>query len=472
MKISKVTNKNLCAFILVLVCIFFAACDSGVNVREEIDQKVWEANAPGITVYPHVLAGTGLITASGIAVSGDSYRAKQHISFDASYNLTNQNYTFIRWAAFEGDKRALIGNKEYGTGQWGIAELGADKVLIESDVERKTNGRVTVRLAGGAITLMPVVALRPRVVSFQPDGGISTPAVLTSPIVIQFSTAINPNSIMYGRDGSGNPVWRNETGKFKNITITGRGTFGTGAPVNFEKYFDPNLDSTNTVLTFTARKDPASENNKTLIENEKPFFSYVYVDLDGSIASAVSDEITLGSDVNYHYYIENKLDTTGPVNTLILARSYSDILQAPGAVHGGDRIFLVAAAFDQIDKANLKSMTITETFYTGAEPQPSDSAFTVSVSSINFINRYDTALYPEYAALKQDVEASYGSLPGVLFVIPYELHSGNTAGKVELLAVSADQSDNPSLTWRVEGGAIVYSDRDMYEASRVVLIRN
>jgi hypothetical protein len=449
---------------------------SNANVRDEIDATVWEANAPAITVYPYALAGMGVITPSGVAVSGDSYRAKQHISFDVSYNLTNQNYTFLRWAAFEGDARLAIGNGIYGTG-----EYGANRVLIESDAERRTNARVTVRLDGGFITLTPVVALRPRVVSFQPDGGIATPAILTTPIVIQFSTAINPASIMYGRDGAGNPVWRNTdtslypaanypAGKFKNITITGRGTFGTGAPVSFEKYFDPNLDSTNTILTFTARKDP-EDPNTILIVKEKPYFSYVYVDLDGSIASAVSDEITLGSEANFNYYIENKLDTTGPVNTLILARSYSTLLVEPGSVHGGDPIYLVVAAFDQIDKANLKSMTITETFYTGTEPKPSDNTLTVPVSSINFINRYDTALYPQYAALKQNVEAAYGSLPGVLYVIPYQLRDGSTAGKVELLVVTTDQSDNPSLTWRVEGDTIVYSDRDMYNASRVVLIR-
>jgi hypothetical protein len=91
------------------------------------------------------------------------------------------------------------------------------------------------------------------VVSFQPDGGTSTPAILTTPIVIQFSAAINPASVMYGWDGTGNPAWRNAEGTFKNITITGRGTFGTGAPQGFEKYFDPGLDSTNTILTFTAR---------------------------------------------------------------------------------------------------------------------------------------------------------------------------------------------------------------------------
>jgi hypothetical protein len=74
-------------------------------------------------------------------VSGDSYRAKQHIPFDVSYNLTNQNYTFLRWAAYEGDVRGQAGGTEYG----------ANQVLIESDPERRANAHVTLRLGGGSL---------------------------------------------------------------------------------------------------------------------------------------------------------------------------------------------------------------------------------------------------------------------------------------------------------------------------------
>jgi len=447
-------NFGLWAVLLALV---FCGCDMpDVNVRDEIDAAVWEANAPAITVYPYALAGTGVITPSGVAVSGDSYRAKQHISFDVSYNLTNQNYTFLRWAAFEGDARLAIGNGIYGTG-----EYGANRVLIESDAERRTNARVTVRLDGGVVTLTPVVALRPRVVSFQPDGGIATPAILTTPIVIQFSTAINIASIIYGWDADGTPVWRNAEGVFKNITITGRGTFGSGPAAAFEKYYnDPVLDSSGTILTFTA--------NKTAIEADKPYFSYVYVDLDGAIASQAAQEVTLGAQGHFQYYIENKWDTTGPVNTLLLASTDQYSLSPPATVQGEDNIYLIVAAYDSIDKVNLESMKITETFYTGSVPAVSDTPYTVTALSIDFVNRYDNSVY---TALKGQVEDLYGSLPGVLYVIPYQLRDGSTAGKVEIVVVTTDQSDNPSLTWRVEGDAIVYSDRDMYSASRVVLIR-
>jgi hypothetical protein len=213
-------------------------------------------------------------------------------------------------------------------------------------------------------------------------------------------------------------------------------------------------------LTFTA--------NKTAIEADKPYFSYVYVDLDGAIASRAASEVTLGTQGHFQYYIENKWDTTGPVNTLLLASTDQYSLSPPATVQGEDNIYLIAAAYDSIDKANLKSMKITETFYTGSVPAVSDTPYTVTALSIDFVNRYDNSVYTE---LKDQVEALYGSLPGVLFVIPYQLRPGADAGKVELVVITSDQSDNPSLTRQVTDTQIIYSDNDMYTASRVVLDR-
>jgi hypothetical protein len=166
-----------------------AGCDLTDDTREEIDQAAWAAKAPGITVLPAVYPGTGVVTPSG-----ERFTVKQHIGSDVSFNLTNTEYAFIGWRAYPGDVRSrfdwstLTARNEAGEE---LTPYTAHEALIESDPERPTSARLTARLSGGEIMLVPVVAPRPRV-GFQPDGGSSTPAIVNSPIVLQLSAKVNP----------------------------------------------------------------------------------------------------------------------------------------------------------------------------------------------------------------------------------------------------------------------------------------
>jgi hypothetical protein len=406
------------SLIIVTCALVIVNCDN-FNVREEIDNAAWEAKAPRITVLPNVRDGTGVV-----APSNTSFIAKQHITMEVSYNLTNTDYSFVGWQAYQGDVR-----QNY---DWDVlnvpdaSPLPPDQVLILTDSERPTTIKITVRLSGGTITLVPVVTSRPRVVSFEPiDGGIERPVILNSPVVIQFSTPMNLASLSWGMNADGTPVWKKD-GKFKNISITGRGTFGQGEPFPFEDYYDASIDSANTILTFTAKKD--------LLAVTKPYFTYVYVDLDSSIQAAGSGA-ALGTPGHYKYYIDNKWDSDGPVVALVApylkeAGAYVTVFDPETKtqirkVSGGDTIHLVVAAYDSIDKGNLKSMKIEE-----------GSSLT-TVPLLDIVNRYNTG--GVYADLQTQVEAAYGKLPGVFFVLPYQLKSGGR-GIVKLVVYCYDQT--------------------------------
>jgi hypothetical protein len=425
--------------------LILTACDdfAGTNIRKQIDEDAWAANAPAVRVFPNVLAGSGVITPSGVGVSGEAYLAKQHIGFDVSYNMTNNAYAFIRWEAREGDVRGV----NYDGSGGGAGALLPNQFLIQPDSERPTNARIISHLGGGSVTLTPVVVPRPWVMSFQPDGGTSNPAVLTTPVVIQFSLPIRLSSISYGWSG-GKVVWRQSTtekpdGAFKNISITGRGTFGAGDSEPFEKYYnDPVLDDSGTILTFTV--------NKNLMEDGSAFFSYIYVDLAAGIEAEGTDAVTLGTDAHFQYAVTDEKDITGPVVTLVKASASKEALTLidpalPASdetnyanIGAGSIVYLIVAAYDAIDKTALSGMTLN-----WRQTGGSTSYTRHDVSAYYFINRYNS---PDYAKLQKEVEDKYGKLPGVMYVIPLSPSPipADAAGAFEIVPEVRDMSDNPS----------------------------
>jgi hypothetical protein len=467
---------SLCSLLIVLACDDFA----GANVREEIDNAAWDAKAPRITVLPNVRDGTGVV-----APSNTSFIVKQHITMEVSYNLTNTDYSFVGWQAYEGDVRQNYDWDALSVN--GVSPLPPEKVLIQMDGERPTNAKITVRLGGGTITLVPVVTSRPRVVNFDPkDGGVERPAILNSPVVIQFSSPMNLASLSWGMNANGTPVWAKQNAegkwKFKNITFTGRGTFGRGTPFDFEEYYydednPPYIDSTNTILTFPA--------NQKAMQRDKPYFIYVYVDIDASIQAV--NGVSMGTPGHYQYFIDNKWDTTGPVVTLVVpyrkmnGGEYKPIPQDEDTgiylarisdedkplYETEEKIHLVVAAYDSIDEGDLSAMII------GEAEKAANSYDTENVNKdLHIVNRYNTG--GEYAALQAQVEAAYGNLPGVFFVIPYSLNTGS-GGTAELIVYCFDQSGNPSLvrTEKTSGDTttVSFSNDDMYRSSSVTLTR-
>jgi hypothetical protein len=62
------------------------------------------------------------------------------------------------------------------------------------------------------------------------------------------------------------------------------------------------------------------------------------------------------------------------------------------------------------------------------------------VSDVYFVNHYHS---PAYQTLRAEIEAEYGTLPGVMYVIPYQLPAA--AGSYELVPEVFDPAGNSSL---------------------------
>jgi hypothetical protein len=384
------------------------------DVLAVIDQQVWEANAPRIGVHFNA------DSAAGLTVPVVSYEARQRIPFTVTYTPTNQDYAFVRWAASLG---------EFDTGVISLEELEKRHGLLNDldiYIERiqDTTTQVTVLRDIPQVTLTPVLAVRPVVRDWQPDGGTSNPVIINTPIMVRFSKPIRAESFVYYYQG-GTPRFRNDAGEFKNITIMGSADFGNGAQVSYARYFlDPQVTDTTLKLEVDiayARAHP-------------PSFSYLYVTLEQGIRS--TDNQTLAAPVRFQYSINDVFDDTGPVIRRFSA-SLDGVTEAVDMaqrkVKPGDTVYLIITAFDQITRTDLHDVYITD----------------MSSGAVERFWYVETLTNERFTALVDAVKYNYGGvLPGV-FIFEYTIPAG-APGRMELQAEVSD-------TWGNRSAPVVFS---------------
>jgi hypothetical protein len=158
-----------------------------IDLLEKAKEKVWESQAPRTTVYFNIPAGAGLTVPSG------SGTAKQKIPFPVVFNQINGDYAFVQWAASRGRLETGLITQEELRARYGILE--ASEIFIQGAY--KSSAEITVLGDLAEITLTPLLAVRPQVLDWRPDGGTSSPVVINTPLTARFSMNIRPSSFIW-----------------------------------------------------------------------------------------------------------------------------------------------------------------------------------------------------------------------------------------------------------------------------------
>jgi formylglycine-generating enzyme required for sulfatase activity/predicted transposase YbfD/YdcC len=167
----RVRNTVLQAMVLWIFCL--SGCELFLgkpekNIWDDVDEAVWEATAPRISILIDPLPGSGYTSPSG------TVEAKQRIPFHVNF-IPNAEWGFTGWQALDG----------------GMV-LGEDIVSFSSPAEQETE--VTVMEPVSNITIRPYSVERPRVISSNmPLIGERVPT--NYPIRIKFNKALDPVSV-------------------------------------------------------------------------------------------------------------------------------------------------------------------------------------------------------------------------------------------------------------------------------------
>jgi hypothetical protein len=401
-----------------------------IDLLESAREKVWESRAPQITVYFNIPPGAGITSPSG------SGTAKQRLPFPILFNQIDNDYAFIRWAASKGRvETGLISPEELET-RYGL--LQAEEIFIENP--QKTSTEITVLGEPGEITMTALMAERPQVLDWRPDGGTSSPVVINTPVTVRFSMKIRPSSFIW-EYRNGEPVYRNGEGLFKNITVTGRSDFGAGEPRNFAPFFlDPRLEGD----TLRLEMDLAyAREHQGDID-----FCYIYVTLGQDIRG--ENSYALPAAQRFRYGVNNGFDEEGPrINYFAASRDGKTLFTGDPAtfrVRPGDRVYLIFSGYDAITGTNLHEVYITEK--AGAETSPEPRRFWYTEHSSGGV----------WEDLVGAVKAVQPNLPG-LYIMEYEIRQGG-GGLLELHLAAADAWGNISPAGAQNSVYTLYRERD------------
>ncbi|AEF84908.1 putative lipoprotein [Treponema primitia ZAS-2] len=371
-----------------LAALLAASCDlSGeTDILAVVDQKVWEASAPRIAVSYSVENDKGFTIP---AVSGE---AKQKIPFTVTYTPLNQDWAFTGWTALDPSGKVLASRDIY----FEEPNNSSTQVIILTDTYSR-------------ITLKPVLAERPLVWDWHPNGGTDNPVNINTPVVVRFTKPMRVESFVFRYDAKGDPVWRNESGEFRNITILGSPEFGTREPVNYAPWFlDPQLNGDTLKL----------EVNLAYAREHSLAYSYISVTLGQEISSA--DYVTLSAPVRFQYAVNDGFDTEGPVirrfSAALPAEEGEDPVELPYGnpdhpqrhLAPGAQLDLIISALDQISLADIRQIEISE--------KKADGSAVSGPITFWYTEDYQK---PEWQTLIADVEKNYGNLSG-LHIFRYE----------------------------------------------------
>jgi hypothetical protein len=221
----------LVLWILLLSCDLLFNKPDG-NLMEDIEDSVWDSNAPLLQVSIDYIAGAGTTNyAKGLIVP----QPKQRIEFAVSFAV-NPDYGFVEWRAYETGKRP--GSEE----EWQAAAASLGGILTFGS-PRGLSTTVLIDSATGLITLEPFCVRRPEVDHSDPVWTGSTNRFYTNqPIRVWFTM----------------PIERASVENFNNISISAVTFQGGGEAMDLVGmgYFKPpELDGSGTMLLINPDMD-------------------------------------------------------------------------------------------------------------------------------------------------------------------------------------------------------------------------
>jgi hypothetical protein len=215
---------------LIFLWALFLSCDllfnkPDGNLMQDIEDSVWDSNAPRLEVAMDYIAGAGTTNfAKGLIVP----QPKQRIEFAVSFAV-NPEYGFVEWRAYKTGERP--GSEE----EW-QAVAAVFKNIVKFGSPRDLSTTVLIDSDKGLITLEPFCVRRPEVDHSDPVWtGSSNRFYTNQPIRIWFTM----------------PIERESVQGFDNISISAVTFQGTGATIDLVErgYFeDPGLDENGTML--------------------------------------------------------------------------------------------------------------------------------------------------------------------------------------------------------------------------------
>ncbi|MDR1588515.1 MAG: hypothetical protein LBS57_13760, partial [Treponema sp.] len=221
---------------LLSTLVLFLSCDLLVNkpdgdLMKDIEDSVWEANAPRLQVTMDYIAGAGTSSpAKGLI----NPQPKQRIEFGVSF-AANPDYGFVEWRAFQ------TGQRPETEEEWLAAAASLAKIL-RFESPRDLSTQVTIDSDTAQITLEPFCVRRPEVDHSDPVWtGSSNRFYTNQPIRIWFTMPIDSASVE----------------NFTNIGVTGVTYQGAGATVDLvaEGYFKSPVLEDKTLLLIEPNLD-------------------------------------------------------------------------------------------------------------------------------------------------------------------------------------------------------------------------
>jgi hypothetical protein len=420
---------------VLLSLLVFVSCElitgrPDIDLLERAKEKVWESRAPKTTVYFNIPAGAGLTSPSGSGI------AKQKIPFPIVFNQIDNDYAFIRWAASGGRVETGLISPEELEARYGL--LPPEDIFIEG--ANRNSAEITILGDLEEITMTALMAERPQVLDWRPDGGTSNPVVINTPITARFSMKIRPSSFIWEyRDGE--PVYRNGEGLFKNIAITGSSDFGSGTQKNFAPFFlDPRLEGDTLKLEMNLAYARAHQGEID--------FCYIYVTLAQSITG--ENSYALPGAERFRYAVNNSFDEEGPrINYFAASRDGRTVFTGDPEtfrVRSGDRVYLIFSGYDAITGTRLHELYITEKYADSTSSARRRFWYTEHLSS---------GVWEE---LVKAVEFVQPDLPG-LYIMDYEIREG-PGGLTELHLEAADEWGNVSPSGAPNSIYKLYREQD------------
>lgn len=271
-KSNKTVAKILLSGLLILELLLVGSCDnwmSNDDFMEQIESEVHDANAAPINVYVrYANAKMGTTEPQG------STTMKVDVASKISA-VTNDDYGFVRWAAFSTEdfatdkqhsKLTYISEEDYNE-NYKSKELSSEIVYFSDPKNPATD--VKILAERNDIFIIPIVATRPSYVQSVPGAGDSNIVKNTS-IRILFSKPINTDTI---KDSEGN----------LNFNISTSAAVFTDDDKEMEanditEYFDYSFSESKKMLTLKLKDNQLLDNRQyitvTLLEGLEDLYGF------------------------------------------------------------------------------------------------------------------------------------------------------------------------------------------------------
>ncbi|MDR1586611.1 MAG: hypothetical protein LBS57_04060 [Treponema sp.] len=292
------------------------------DIRKEIENAVWEAEAPVLNVSVEAPVEEGVISSRPPAI-------KQKVAFSVAFTCS-ANYQFIEWRAWQGE--TLLGDN-----------------IVHFDNPRNLSTSVIISSYIQGLSIRPYCVMIPKVAASNFPYSPSSPVNSNYPPTINFNTSVAAEAFE----------------DFSFIEISAREFYGQGAAVaGIQDFFTPRLADDGMTLILMLKP----EINDSQIPNK----TYITITLKAGIPSRGNPAVRMEQDQRWTYGVNGAITRSAPgVVNLTGAAGQSEIFfdadcvidrrAAREQTDGKDEwvVYLLFNAYDE-SGSELMGVTITE----------------------------------------------------------------------------------------------------------------